>query len=631
MIAAAVLDTVAAILVRVWSPPAQPAPLVEFVTGYRWTEGLSVKNGEGAFIDPRTHPAHYLALQAIGDGLTGRSRYRHFTFLKPTQDGGTWITVTLPLLYCVTQLGQPAVGGFPDMRLAGIAWRQKLRAPLIKAGHADWLPADGPGSEGNSTPIEVALRSVPLYFIGGGASNEAGQASLTGMLLTRDERDSMNPDVAALMSGRLDGFDDRGVIIDTSTVKAETEDDSQILQEISTSTAFRLAWPCPRCAGYQLWDWDRMVCDSTSQISAMRTVRLTCAHEDCAHPITDAERAAALTIERVRPVGKGQTLQRDGTVTGDLPETLNWGLIWTALDSPIKSLATLVAEYWAAEQALKIGDHAKMRKFYRDRLCLVYKGAAALGAAIDATALALRSARATYPKRQVPPGTTHLTVAGDVQKRELWWMVMAHGSGGRWWIIDYGRQVVTGDFRAEPSEEEVHDAVAVQVAIGWTDADGDSHLPLMKGWDSRYQSQIVKNWLSMQGGSWLALRGSGEGQHSDKPSGKRLERIEGWIDVREISDGTIIYYAEATILKDVLQAGLSREPGVGGAGHIPHGEAADGWLIKQLTAEKKVDGVWLKVKRDNHFMDCAVYNLALGKLAAAQPSTQEQLPVWGKR
>ncbi len=634
MIVDAVLDLVVSIVARAWAPPALPVPLVEFVTWFRWTEGITVKNGEGSQIDPRTHVAHYLVLQAIDDALNGRSRYRHIVVCKPTQDGGTWMTVTLPLLYCTTQLGQPAVGGFPDMRLAGIAWRQKLRAPVIKAGRTSWLPADGPGSDGNSTPVEVALNTVPLYFIGGGASNEAGQASLTGMLLTRDERDSMNPDVAALMSGRLDGFDDRGVTVDTSTVKADAEEDSQILQELAPSTSYRLAWPCPRCGGYQIWDWDRMRCDTSSQVAAMRTVRLACAHEDCQHPITDAERVAAMTLDRVRLVGRGQQLQRDGGVTGEIPETINWGITWTALDSPIKSLATLVSEYWAAEQALKSGDHAKMRKFYRDRLCLVYKGAAVGAASIDATALALRSAQSITRKRIVPEGVTHLTVAGDVQKRELWWMAMAHGPGGRWWILDWGRQVITADFRAEPSEDEIHtalDAVAATVAIGWEDAGGEPHLPLMKGWDSRYQANVVKDWLALQGGSWLALRGSGEGQHSEKPSGRRVERIEGWVDVREIADTTVIYYAEAAILKDVVQAGLSREPGVGGAGHLPQGEAADGWLIRQLTAEKKIDGVWVKQKRDNHLFDCAVYNLALGKLAAGRPSEEAPAVAWGKR
>ncbi len=628
----AALPAVCLAIAAAWAPPARPVPLLEFVTWFRWTEGISVRNGEGDRIDPTRHPAHWYTLDAIGDALLGRGPFRRFALIKPTQDGGTWITITMPLLYCTTQVRQPAVAGFPDMRLAGIAWRQKMRAPVIKAGRSDWLPTEGPGSDGNSTPVEVALRSVPLYFIGGGASNEAGQASLTGMLLTRDERDSMDPDVAALMGGRLDGFDDRGVTIDTSTIKADVEADSQIWAEYRLGTMYRIAWPCVHCGGYQVWSWDQVTYDGSTQLAAMRSVALRCVHEDCRKLITDADRCSVISIDRARLVGRGQTLQRDGTVTGELPETLTWSLLWTALDSPIKSLSTLAGEHWAAAKAVEAGDHTKMRKFERDRMCRFYAVAAG-GSNLDATALALRSVKSGLRRMLVPAGTRAITVTGDVQKRELWWLAIAHGDGGRWWIIDYGREVVTADWRAEPSAEEVHaalDAVAARVAQGWPDADGEVHHATLRGIDSRYQSAIVRAWLEAQGGAWLAVRGSGEGALSDRPKGRGVQRIEGWIDVRETEDGWLVHYVDAAVVKDVVHAGLAREPGAGGSGHLPAGEPADGWLIKQLTAERKIDGEWVKVRKDNHLFDCAVYGLSLGQLALHQPSVEEQVPVWGR-
>lgn len=634
MIAAAAVDLVVQTLAGMWAPPAAPPELVDFVTQFRWTEGITVRDGEGARIDPRTHAAHYHALKQIGEALLGRSRYRHLVFWKCTQDGGTWITVSMPLIYCTTQLRQPAVAGFPDMRLAGIAWRQKMRAPILKARRGAWLPSEGPGSDGNSTPVEVALCDVPLYFIGGGASNEAGQASLTGMLLTRDERDAMDPDVAALMTGRLDGFDARAVIIDTSTNKADLEAESQIAQEMKASTACRLAYPCPACGGYQFLSWDHVRFDATSPVSAMGTAHLECAYEDCKAAISDAARVRMLHLDRARLVGRGQVLNRDGTVTGELPETLSWGLTWSALDSPIKSLAKLVSEYWDAAEKAKVGNHADLRKFYRDRLCSMYTGDARSSQSLDATALALRSAKAAYAKGELPAEAKWITVAGDVQKRELWWLAIAFDDLGRWWIIDYGRELVTGDFRDEPSEDDVHralDRVAVIVAKGWMSEEGAVMHPTYRGWDSRYQTAIVKDWLAAQGGAWVALRGAGDGQLSDRPNGKRLERIEGAVDVREISDGTVVYYAEASVLKDVMSDAFRREPGAPGAGHLPRGEAADGWLIKQLVAERKIDGVWVKKSRDNHFGDCAVYDLALGRLAATTPAPEAQIPAWSRR
>ncbi len=625
------IPAVAQALAAAWSPPARPVTLLEFVAWFRWTEGISVRNGEGERIDPARHPAHWHFLRQVGEALGGRGPYRRFALVKPTQDGGTWIGITMPLLYCTTQVRQPAVAGFPDMRLAGVAWRQKMRAPVLRAGRADWLPQDGPGSDGNSTPVEVALCSVPLYFIGGGAANEAGQASLTGMLLTRDERDSMDPDVAALMGGRIDGFDARAVTIDVSTIKADVEADSQIWAEFLLGTAYRLAWPCPHCQGYQLFDWDRIVYDARDQITAMRTVALRCEH--CQQTITDAQRCAVLTLDAVRLVGRGQTLARDGAVAGDLPDTLTWSLLWTALDSPIKSLATLAAEHWAAAKAVESGDHSKMRKFHRDRLCRFYAVGSAAGH-LDAAALALRSAKAGYRRGVLPADATGpITVAVDVQKRELWWLAVAHGEAGRWWILDYGQVPVVDNIRAEPSAEEVHaalDAVAARVAAGWPDADGELHHADLRGVDSRYQSAIVREWIEAQSGAWLALRGAGDGDFSDRPSGRRVERIEGWIDVRETGEGWLVHYVEGQVVKDVLTTGLAREIGVGASGHVPGGEAADGWLLRQLTSERKVDGKWVRVRRDNHLFDCTVYGLALGRLALHQPEIAAQIPAWGR-
>jgi phage terminase large subunit GpA-like protein len=79
--------------------------------------------------------------------------------------------------------------------------------------------------------------------------------------------------------------------------------------------------------------------------------------------------------------------------------------------------------------------------------------------------------------------------------------------------------------------------------------------------------------------------------------------------------GDLVHYAEADTIKHVIQAALARGQGEPGAGHIPAGQAADDWLIRQLCAEQFKDGKWVKIKKDNHLLDLAVYNLALARLS----------------
>lgn len=611
------------ILSQRWSPPPAPPALIDFARRFRWTEGPKA----GDPIEPEKHPAQAFALRAIGDGMLGRSIYRHFVFLKPTQDGGTWICLSIPLIWCTTQLGRPFVAGFPDMRLAGVCWRQKTHAPIVKAGCTRWLPTSGPGSDGNSTPVEVALGGTPSYWIGGGASNEAGQASITGFALGRDELDSMDAYVAELMTGRLDSYGGSAITIDLSTIKMD--EGSTILASWESGTAYRIGYPCPHCGGFQVLDWERVVFDPASALAAMLSARITCQH--CAVALTDADRLAMLDSGRAVLVGRGQTLGQDGTITGEPADTLTWSECWTALDSPIKSLGQLAAQHVEASRAAREGNHALMRRFYRDRLCRPYLADRSESTSVDATGLALRSAGSDYQRGTVPAWAEHLTVAVDVQKREVWWGVIAHRMDGSWAFVDWGRELVVDDFRAEPTDVQVHEALdrmAKRVEDGWLFPDGSQAIVTLRGIDIGYQPDAVRAWLDTQGGAWLAVRGTADGQLSDRPQGTRVERIEGWIDVRDGPSG-LVHYVEADRIKEVIVAAFARAADAPGAAHLPHGQAADDWLIKQLTAERRVGSKWIKQRRDNHLLDIAVYNLGLSKLRSRGGTSA--LPAWGRR
>ncbi len=612
MIQPDVLTKIVATLTRHWSPPARPQSLLEFAGTLRLTEGPEERDP----YRPAGHPAQHYLLDALGRILNGDLPFQRVIVVKPTQDGGTWTTVTMPCLYVTTQLHQPYIAGFPDLRLASYVWRQKVRKAIDLAKRLDWLPSEGPGSDGSSTPTEIALAGTPCYWIGAGTSNEAGQAGITARVLTRDELDSMDTYVAELMRARLDSFGVRGVTIDTSTIKHDEH--SPVLAALSKSTNGRLHFACIHCGAFQRWDWEQVEFDHANPVAAAASARIRCAH--CKAALTDAERKATLALDRSRLVAAGQACAVDGTVTGEPVASMTWGILWTALDSPRITLARLAAQWVEAESARRDGDHSLMRRFSRDRLCRPYLADRVDGAALDVTALALRSASATYNRATVPVGVRWITATVDVQKRELWWQAIAHGDGGRWWILDWGRDVVVEDFRGEPTPDHVAaalDRVAARVAAGWPSVEtGEILRPLLRGVDVGYQPDAVRDWLALQQGAWLAVRGSGDGVLSDRPKGKSSYRLEGWLDIRTNPDGSRVHYAEADLIKHTLVAALARTQGQPGAGHLPAGQAADDWLIKQLCAEHFKEGKWVKRRKDNHLLDLTVYNLALGRLAA---------------
>jgi phage terminase large subunit GpA-like protein len=116
------------------------------------------------------------------------------------------------------------------------------------------------------------------------------------------------------------------------------------------------------------------------------------------------------------------------------------------------------------------------------------------------------------------------------------------------------------------------------------------------------------------------LHGQGERQGKDSAGGAAILRIPGVLSVNRQTTAVPAYDLLAIagdILKGAVLRDLSRDHGSSSCGYIPHGEAARGWLIKELCAERLEDTPlgprYVKTYQHNHRLDCAVYNRALGK------------------
>jgi hypothetical protein len=600
-----------------------------------WAATITVPDGDnkGEQLAPRKHAPQCMALRAIGDALLGRGRFRAFVIIKPTQDGGTLICITLPQVYTAAVLGDPVVSGHPDMRLAGVHWRRKFR-PVVIAANATWLPATGPGSEGASTPDEVLINGTPCYWIGGGASNEAGQASLTGRLLTRDERDSMERYVAELMRGRIDSYrkTNRAVQIDTSTIK--DDEHSAILGDMKESTAGRPGFACPRCGAFQIWEWEQVEFSRDSDRAARATVIIRCVA--CKEGITDADRAGdALSIENARYVMRGQTLQRDGQVVGPEPDTLSWGLTWTALDSSRISLASLAEEYFKAEVELRNGDPDRMRRFHRDRLCRVYKDSSK-PLILSAAWLERLSAAAEYTFGVVPAGVEFLVLTVDVQLRWHYWWVEGFDRNLRRWVIAADTVTLVDDEGASFPGDVEPDAFARARAMQVIEdiADGgyprqgspDEIVPVgIRGVDVGFrQDDLREHWLRDRP-HWNAVKGLSD-DDSDEPStraaGDRLDGGRGrWHEVRRQRDRFgewDLWFMDGDRIKPVVQGGYLLPEGPRAA-RLPVGLKANSAVIRHLVSERQIEFRGRKVYRQitsnaaNHYLDCSVYALGLAR------------------
>lgn len=270
----------------------------------------------------------------------------------------------------------------------------------------------------------------------------------------------------------------------------------------------------------------------------------------------------------------------------------------------------VVAERWLNVRGK---DQADVKAFYN-----LTRGEAYVmrGDAPDHVRLVER--REDYKPGVIPPGPLLLTVAADVQMRGIYVEVLAHAPDRQCWTIfaDYLDGTTTDvDAGAFAALSELWGRT-------WPDSYGNQWRADEFGVDSGYRAGVVYEWTRRH------------------PGTKALKGVEGWgrvplgvatdVDVdylgRRMKRGAKVrpvgtwplksaFYADLALVASVEGSAISHPPG-----YCHFHRELDENYFKQLTAEYldeeiyrgRVRKVWkLGNNRENHFLDCRIYNRAL--------------------
>jgi phage terminase large subunit GpA-like protein len=570
--AAALLDEAVAVL----SPPTAPRGLMDFARSLRLVEGPQA----GEAYDPEGHPAQREVLRAFAS-----PGWDDYVVLGPVQDGKTWCSQLVPALYCLAELRQPVVYALPDLILARKVWHGKVK-PLLHASVPHLLPTSGPGAEGGVPEVFTTTAGARLYLLGAGAKNQAGQSAVTARYVFIDERDAIRPEHVELIFSRCEAYDQSARRCSSSTIKWA---DSRTLAAYRRSTAGRLWYPCPVCGRFQAWEWAAVAADDAG------VPTIGCAH--CPHRLTEADRRQA--IPRGKLVMRGQTIDADGALVGDRPATRSWGIRWTGLDSPLKSLARLWSQWTIAQaQIEQDGDHALAQNFSHDLLVEPYLRAASDGPqALTWQALLARSQacawgpvrsatdrRAEDPDRYtyshhlapLPAGAVWCHAGIDVQRDRVYWKLIASDRDGRVWLPAWGYDYARED-RQPWTEAELFNMLD-RVAAACMRSAGEVGLSggAVDVGDGEARDALLA-WLRGRPG-WVPVRGA------TAPLADRPGDLPGLVHPR---DGLL--WIDTVPVRDLIHAGLRRRHDDAGAVHIPAGLTtgpSDTALLKHLVAEQ---------------------------------------------
>lgn len=274
---------------------------------------------------------------------------------------------------------------------------------------------------------------------------------------------------------------------------------------------------------------------------------------------------------------------------------------------------------------LAADDPAKQKGFFNLTLGLAFE---MKGDSPDHKLLMER--RMPMNRYRVPAMGLMLVAAADVQMRGIYYEVLALGPDRQSWVVD--AMFLDGD-----TTDPVAGAFARLTEVyerQYADAYGGKRRVDAFGVDSGFRSHVVYTWCRARPGAF-ALDGR---DGWTRPAIGTPSLVDVDFGGRKIKQGATIWPVGTWPLKATFYSNL-RKPGMkGGAEYDPPGYCHFGtWLDEtyflQITAEYLADEkfrgrtrkVWkVQSSRENHFLDCRVYNMALADYLGLNRMTSDE-------
>lgn len=561
-------------------------------------------------------------------------QWRENIALGPTQSGKTLQCFAIPTLYHLFEVKEQVICGLPSMDMASDKWQQDLK-PIIEASrYRDLLPRTGAGSQGGTKLESVTFRNgTVLKFMsaGGGDKKRAGFTSRVICITELSDFGdiSENSDESTKynqLKGRAAAFGSPAggfLIYGECTV---TTSNNIVWAKYEKGTHSRLFCPCVHCGEYvspereNLFGWQ----DCDNEIDAGVKSVFIC--PQCGGFWTDQQREEM--NRSLKLVHRGQTIDKEGIITGELPKTRTLGFRWNAFNNLFKSAGDIGEAEWNAMNAENSDEEeVALRQI---TWAIPTEPVAWESVEIDRHAVQ-RKVIDTLPRGMVPVGAEFLTAGIDVGKWLLHWTVGAAIPVGDdlWWthVVNYGIEEVSSDSH--------HLRRALEIAFlkiqelfqqGFVvQGRGESWMPWQIFVDSGWKPEEVHYICHKLGPDrYRATQGRGKGQRVEAAYSSPKDTTNTIIQIGEQwhletlkegpNAGCNLLPFNANHWKTQVHEGIKTPAGQPGSMSLFHGGPKDHLKFNQhLTAEKQMEEyepekrgmvkVWKRIRQANHWLD----------------------------
>ncbi len=559
-----------------------------------------------------TQPFAGLLLDELDSG-----RWRKAVVVGPTQSGKTLVGNAIPTLHSLFERRETVIAGIPDMNMANDKWREDLEPVLSQTRYARFMPDRGDSSRGGGVKNAVRFRNgATLKYMsgGGGDAKRSGFTARVVIITEADKLDetggsSREADKVSQLEARADAFGDDRLVIMESTVSHSR---GRVWREYRAGTESRIACPCPHCKGWVTPERDHLVGWKEAETIADARSNAHWSCPACGEKITEAERIAMNRAAVL--VHRGQRVEPDGKVSGEVPATDTLGFRWNAFNNLFWSAAYVAAAEWRAR--FDPDEENSEKALLQFKWAWPYDPPEADLSPLDAGRVA-RMVSDT-PRGVVPRECEVVTVGCDLGLRVCHWAALAFSTDATVRVIDYGELEVPQV--AEGPEHGIMmalDQLKDLCSSGWLRAGGDTRVrPGAVFIDAGYLPAPVYAFVRRSGVGYWATKGFGIGQLNGTYHAPRdgSQVGDGYHFAWQPTEAVWLVHVDADYWATWLHHRISAGSGAGRFALFAAGPRDHYLFARHLTAETRaaefsaktqaIVNVWRNPhKRPNHWFD----------------------------
>jgi len=578
--------------------------------------------------------------------ILGSDTYRRFFGSGPVQSGKTLIFFVIVVMYYLFEVGETVIIGVPDVDMAQGIYEERLLPVILKSRYRDMIPDAGAGSKGGKFKAIRFRNGAWLRFMGAGGGDQQ-RSSHTARIVVLTELDKMDQpgkasreaDPVTQIEARSRAYGSRARIYGECTMSIKTGRVYKEVCEFGTDTQVFLQ--CPHCGSYVAPDREHFLASGVLEASNIMEAQTKAGYacQECGTVWTEADRQAALK----RPVlaARGQTVNPDGSVSGEKPRTNTFGFRWNAMSSGLLSMADIAETEYRAEHSDNPNDLKSVVQFtwaepWTDDL-------QDLSGINRETVLAKIG---HLPRGVLPAETRALTVFIDLGKYTCWWSAWAWRDEAVGYLIDYGSiQIAQGRETKEIAIlnglRSFRDEV---LATGWQDGSDTQarRTPDMVLVDSGWESKVAYDFCLESRGRYYPSKGLGSNQQASwtvpKPAKGKIIGRE-WCLTNQ-PGGVKLVTMNSDYWKAMVHDGFASPAGQPGSLQLYKAEKRDHQqYARQIVAEREeiefeagkgTRKYWNQISRYNHWLDCAygcraaadMLGIKMAARSVARPTTK---------